>query len=126
MVKMLHFAVRTTRFKLFVCESLGGFTCKILYLSIDLLLLLLFPIHIILNIKTLSPCLVFYNLGFRGNLRVGSYAFGYIYIYILLINIIDIELFSLFLISAPSLAGDSNSSLRSDSKVSQCALTQSP
>lgn len=124
MVKMLHLAVCTTRFKLFVCESLGGFTCKILYLSIDLLLLLLFPIHIILNIKTLSPCLVFYNLGFRGNLRVGSYAFGYIYI--LLINIIDIELFSLFLISAPSLAGDSNSSLRSDSKVSQCALTQSP
>lgn len=121
---MLHLAVRTTRFKLFVCENLGGFTCKILYLSIDLLLLLLFPIHIILNIKTLSPCLVFYNLGFRGNLRVGSYAFGYIYI--LLINIIDIELFSLFLISAPSLAGDSNSSLRSDSKVSQCALTQSP
>lgn len=121
---MLHFAVCTTRFKLFVCESLGGFTCKILYLSIDLLLLLLFPIHIILNIKTLSPCLVFYNLGFRGNLRVGSYAFGYIYI--LLINIIDIELFSLFLISAPSLAGDSNSSLRSDSKVSQCSLIQSP
>lgn len=121
---------RTSRFgsNFLSAKALAALHVK-LYLRIDLLL-----VFSIQYCDTLSSILSHQALSF-----VFFYFIFFIVIWVFVetqgrllciwlytINIIDIQLFSLFQSSAPSLSGDSNSSLRSDSKVSQCSLTQLP
>lgn len=118
---------RTSRFgsNFLSAKALAALHVK-LYLRIDLLL-----VFSIQYCDTLSSILSHQALSFVLFFFIIIWVFvetqgRLLCIWLYTINIIDIQLFSLFQSSAPSLSGDFYSSLRSDSKVSQCSLTQLP